>query len=54
MAVKICRECGTPKTVQPRADNTISYWICMRCCQHDVKPRYQLIMLTATESLRAA
>jgi Zn ribbon nucleic-acid-binding protein len=55
MAVKICTQCGTPKTVQPRADNTVSYWTCMRCCQHEIKPKKIMLTLrTGTQSLRAA
>jgi RNase P subunit RPR2 len=59
MAVKICRKCRTPKTVQPRADNSITYWTCMKCSGPHIIKREQLTkpllrLVTSIESLRAA
>jgi hypothetical protein len=58
MAVKICRICLTPKTVQPYYGSEKSYWTCMKCCKlgHYRKPAEEpmLLLITSTEYMRAA
>jgi hypothetical protein len=59
MAVKICRKCGALKTVQPRSDNSITYWLCMKHSREEIKrieikEEHLLTVLTATQRLHAA